>query len=614
MPFTNRLDAVPLPKGFILPQFTQFNGTCDPIKNLQGFLAKMTITSNDPDIYAKAFSNSLADCALDLVHGPEYQIHRFISTDSGCVHCKVWIRNTKISEVSGLRHNDILLTIPEVNYNVAYMAVYRGLAYGKLKKALVLEARLSKYKLTTWVRQYIELEELKNKKGKTKDLRDTLRNRGRSRSPTKAPVWDRLQFQSEQLTPLRVSIAEVYVHIEGKNLLPKPVRMRNAPGRRDKTRYCEYHREHGHDTNECRILNAEIEKLIKRGYLKEFTGKGTQQDNTSQNRRIPPLPQVKAEPVEVPRLIGRIDTISGAPIIVSFTVERMLVDTGSSVDILYVSTFDKLQLPRSLIQPLHTPLTGFTCHSINAIGVVALDFTVGADTRPPHINRIKSDSVIGSSQNKVTYPGGIGEMCGDQKKARRCYQTSVPPPNRSSSGPERKRSRENHMEINSVKSEVDEDNSPKERESEKRALPHEEVIIVPFTQGNRERTFRIGTKLGKYHQHRLIALIREFEDVFAWGPEDMPAKEKRLFNDEKNTTIREEVQALQKAHAIRELKFPAWVANVVLFKKPNNKWRMCTAFTNLNKACPKDFYPLPCLGRLVDGSAGNEGFDFMDAS
>ncbi|GAA0158805.1 hypothetical protein LIER_15740 [Lithospermum erythrorhizon] len=41
---------------------------------------------------------------------------------------------------------------------------------------------------------------------------------------------------------------------------------------------------------------------------------------------------------------------------------------------------------------------------------------------------------------------------------------------------------------------------------------------------------------------------------------------------------------------------------------------MCTDFTNLNKACPKDNYSLPCLGRLVDGSAGHEVFDLLDAS
>ncbi|GAA0169558.1 hypothetical protein LIER_24012 [Lithospermum erythrorhizon] len=64
-PFTDRSDVVPLPGGFVLPQFTQFSGAGDPIKHLQGFLAKMTITSNNPDIYAKAFSNSLSDKALD---------------------------------------------------------------------------------------------------------------------------------------------------------------------------------------------------------------------------------------------------------------------------------------------------------------------------------------------------------------------------------------------------------------------------------------------------------------------------------------------------------------------------------------------------------------------
>ncbi|GAA0149532.1 hypothetical protein LIER_08682 [Lithospermum erythrorhizon] len=72
------------------------------------------------------------------------------------------------------------------------MAFYHWLTYGKLKKALDLETPLSKDELTARVRQYVELEELKNKEGKTKDLRDTLRKRGRSKSPRKAPVWERI--------------------------------------------------------------------------------------------------------------------------------------------------------------------------------------------------------------------------------------------------------------------------------------------------------------------------------------------------------------------------------------------------------------------------------------
>ncbi|GAA0164511.1 hypothetical protein LIER_39805 [Lithospermum erythrorhizon] len=90
-------------------------------------------------------------------------------------------------------------------------------------------------------------------------------------------------------------------------------------------------------------------------------------------------------------------------------------------------------------------------------------------------------------------------------------------------------------------------------------------------------------------------------------------KRKQTFSD-KNMAIRTEVEALLKARAIRELQFPEWIANVVLVKKSNNKWWMCIHFTSLNKACPKDFYPLPCLRILVDGSAGHEVFEFMDAS
>nr|KYP66534.1 Transposon Ty3-I Gag-Pol polyprotein [Cajanus cajan] len=40
---------------------------------------------------------------------------------------------------------------------------------------------------------------------------------------------------------------------------------------------------------------------------------------------------------------------------------------------------------------------------------------------------------------------------------------------------------------------------------------------------------------------------------------------------------------------------------------------MCTDYTDLNKACPKDAYPLPCIDRLVDGASGHSIFNFLDA-
>ncbi|XP_074374144.1 uncharacterized protein LOC141714528 [Apium graveolens] len=56
-----------------------------------------------------------------------------------------------------------------------------------------------------------------------------------------------------------------------------------------------------------------------------------------------------------------------------------------------------------------------------------------------------------------------------------------------------------------------------------------------------------------------------------------------------------------------------WLANPVLVKKPNGKWRTCVDFTDLNKACPKDSFPLPRIDQLVDATAGHALLSFIDA-
>jgi len=64
---------------------------------------------------------------------------------------------------------------------------------------------------------------------------------------------------------------------------------------------------------------------------------------------------------------------------------------------------------------------------------------------------------------------------------------------------------------------------------------------------------------------------------------------------------------------IREIQHPEWLANVVLVKKANGKWRMCVDFTDLNKACPKDSYPLSSIDALVDSVLGCKMLNFLDA-
>ena len=64
---------------------------------------------------------------------------------------------------------------------------------------------------------------------------------------------------------------------------------------------------------------------------------------------------------------------------------------------------------------------------------------------------------------------------------------------------------------------------------------------------------------------------------------------------------------------IREVYYSEWLANIVLVKKANGKWRMCVDFTDLNKACPKDSFPLLRIDQLVDSMAGHKLLTFMDA-
>ena len=75
----------------------------------------------------------------------------------------------------------------------------------------------------------------------------------------------------------------------------------------------------------------------------------------------------------------------------------------------------------------------------------------------------------------------------------------------------------------------------------------------------------------------------------------------------------DEVNKLLAANFIREVYYPEWLANIVMVKKANGKWRMCVNFTDLNSAYPKDNFPLSRIDRLMDLTARHKLLTFMDA-
>jgi hypothetical protein len=96
-----------------------------------------------------------------------------------------------------------------------------------------------------------------------------------------------------------------------------------------------------------------------------------------------------------------------------------------------------------------------------------------------------------------------------------------------------------------------------------------------------------------------------------WASSKPVRQRLRCFNKEKRRAIGEEIHKLLATKFIKEVFHPEWLANPVLVKKKNGKWRMCVDYTGLNKACPKHPFPLPRVDQIVDSTSGCEADQLM---
>ncbi|KAK0579890.1 hypothetical protein LWI29_033143 [Acer saccharum] len=143
------------------------------------------------------------------------------------------------------------------------------------------------------------------------------------------------------------------------------------------------------------------------------------------------------------------------------------------------------------------------------------------------------------------------------------------------------------LSIFEVDEEVQEDNSetfeldPRDETSREKEEPTESIVL---NKAEPDKTVKIGARLTERVKKDVTNLLREYKEIFAWCHEDMPGIDRSVISQ------------------------PGF-----LVKKKNKQWRMCVNFTDLNKACPKDSFPLPRIDQLVDATAGHETLSFMDA-
>jgi len=141
----------------------------------------------------------------------------------------------------------------------------------------------------------------------------------------------------------------------------------------------------------------------------------------------------------------------------------------------------------------------------------------------------------------------------------------------------------------------------------------EELVEVNLNNEGEEMMVKISKILPKEEKRRLIALLKEYKDVFAWKYEEMPSLDPKLVTHKLNVDlkaklvkqlarkysldfeekIKVKVGKLLKVGFIEEIKCPKWLADIVLVKNKGGQIRICVDFRDLNKTCSKDEFPLP---------------------
>ncbi|KAL0411875.1 UNVERIFIED_CONTAM: hypothetical protein Slati_3777200 [Sesamum latifolium] len=334
-------------------------------------------------------------------------------------------------------------------------------------------------------------------------------------------------------------------------------------------------------------------------------------------------------------------------ILANYEVGRIFIDSGNSADILFGEAYDQMQLGDVFLEKVNTSLYGFAGEVVHPRGMVSLPLTMGRGTArktcllksdiPSAYNMILGrptlntfQAVISTYHIKIKFPtpGGIGEVQGDPLQSRWCYVDAV------HRGEKRGGDDTQDKAPPNKKGKAPEDKISETTETPAKVQLAEELLNIQIIPGDLDKTTRIGSHLGEEAKKEITLCLQRNAYIFAWTPQDLegidpqvithhlnidpnykPIKQKKIyFGPEKDKIIQAEVNKLMAAGHIEEIQFPEWLSNVVLVPKLGGKWRMCINFRDLNKACPKDFYPLPRIDQLVDSTSGCELLSMMDAS
>ncbi|CAL8164014.1 unnamed protein product [Prunus armeniaca] len=307
--------------------------------------------------------------------------------------------------------------------------------------------------------------------------------------------------------------------------------------------------------------------------------------------------------------------------IADFDVGRILIDTGSSVNVLFADAFNSLGIDhQSLNKEITPPLLSFSGNVVEPIGSIQFPLAVSSGSRR---------AFIYTHFLVVNCPTAYNAIIGRPALTR--MKAILSPHMLLLKFPTHSRVAESATRTLGQRH-VERPDDPRDDNVTPQAQPAEELETISISDTLDQQT-RIGTSLSPSLRIDFITFLRANSEVFAWSYNDIPGispdvinhklsispsfkpvrQKRRSYDAERYEAMNTEVDKLQAIGFIREVTYPIWLTNSVLVKKSGGAWRMCQDYANLNKACPKDSFPLLRIDQLVDATAGHELLSFMDA-
>nr|GEV08390.1 reverse transcriptase domain-containing protein [Tanacetum cinerariifolium] len=396
---------------------------------------------------------------------------------------------------------------------------------------------------------------------------------------------------SSRFTPLRRTPKEILT-VEAGKFQPSPP-MVTPVEKRSSNKFYDFHNDKGHSTDECMQLKKHIEEFVRAGKLSHLIKEIEHGRDQSKVRKKEAPAKDKPTTIymiqswqsmtrqKVTQSFERVRKItfpslatsSGTegPLVIEaeicgHMIHCMYVDGGSSTEVLYEHCFNMLRPEvKNQMVPVTTSLTGFSGETIWPLGLLRILVTIGdAD----HYTRAWMNFMI-VRMLKFLADGGIVTIRSTILIPSECATVIT-----------------SSKEI------------PKEA-----GVRHENFKVAVHPNFPDQEPSDMTGVPRSVAEHRLN--IREGYS---------PVRQKKKGQAPKRAkAIQVKVQKLVEARIIREVYYHDWFSNLVMVKKHNGSWRMCVDFTDLNKACPQDCYPLSKIDWKVESLCGYPFKCFLDA-